>query len=107
MKLTHPAMPRHRTITCEVIAAQRDLFDIRTVVLTGLHVTLHIHRGESHAELSNSYHRLGARELKAGAPTAAASVWCDTQHRCRHRKFTETHQLSRGRVSAGPQQQPH
>jgi hypothetical protein len=56
------------------------------------------HKGASHAELSDLYDCLGARGFEVGARTTAAGVWCSAQHRCRHRKFTETDQLPGWRV---------
>src|ERR1700748_2950115 len=52
------ARHERQTITCGVIAATRDPFDIERVATNN--------RGESHAYLSDSHHRIRAGEVQAG-----------------------------------------
>src|SRR5580698_9265479 len=63
--------------------------------------------GESHAELSDSHHRIRAGEVQAGARTAATGVWLYSQPRCRNCKFAQIADRVFCFVSAGTQQQPY
>src|SRR6266567_902897 len=56
----------HQTITCEVIAAPRDLFDIRSVAVKDC-LKSHRSQGESHVELSDLYDRFGTGTFEVGA----------------------------------------
>src|ERR1700723_3465276 len=99
-KISSLGVLRLRAITCGVIAAPHDSFDIEGVdVQDRLHSTNHA--GESHADLSNSHTRLCARKVQASTRTATAGFRNYSQHRCRNFEFAETRDVFSWRISAG------
>jgi hypothetical protein len=65
-KATSVSTSSHQTITWEVIAAILDPFDSRPVADQDCLGATDL-KGESHAELSNSYDRLGAGKVETSA----------------------------------------